>query len=429
MVVDTLSNSPDNSFVVDAGAVDLIYQFGYQPLSTGTWKYSHYMYVPTGFSGYFNVQTDPTPGVAWNLDLYFDDGGTGAFAGQSTDTFAYVQDTWFMVEIIYDLDAGYGLVFFDGELMLDFENTLTIGGIDYYGSSSGGPPGAYYDDVCFEEVSVGGCENFDELLAGGYVADQLGGFWNTWSGGAADDAMVVDTLSNSPDNSFVVDAGAVDLIYEFGYKPISAGTWKYSHYMYVPTGFSGYFNVQTDPTPGVAWNLDLYFDDGGTGAFSGQSTETFTYTQDTWFMVEIIYGLDAGYGLVYFDGNLILEFENTLTIGGIDYYGANTGGPPGAYYDDVCFGKHEGVGVEDPSVNLSSSEINIYPNPTRDNVNIQSGEEIIDVRIFNQIGQMVEYVSTNSKHIIINTTKLNKGVYVVQVRTETGTEVRKLIVQ
>jgi len=341
MVTDVQSNSPDNSFVVDAGAVDLIFQFGDDPIASGMWLYSHYMYVPTGFSGYFNVQTEPTPGVGWNLELYFDDGGTGYFGGQSAETYAYTQDTWFMVEIMYDLDQGIGRVYFDGALIVEFVNAMTIGAIDYYGADSGGDPGAYYDDVCFGEyIPPGPCEDFDALTVGLGVAEQLGGYWTTWSGGSADDAMVTDVQSNSPDNSFVVDAGAIDLIFQFGDDPIASGMWMYSHYMYVPTGFSGYFNVQTEPTPGVGWNLDLYFDDDGTGHFDGQSTETFTYTPDTWFMVEIMYDLDAGIGRVYFDGALILEFVNGLTIGGIDYYGANTGGDPGAYYDDVCFGEY-----------------------------------------------------------------------------------------
>ncbi|RLD34994.1 MAG: hypothetical protein DRI83_07340, partial [Bacteroidetes bacterium] len=338
LVTDVQSNSPDNSFVVDAGAIDLIRQFGAAPISTGQWMYSHYMYVPAGFSGYFNVQTDPTPGIGWNLDLYFDDDGTGHFDGQSTEVFDYTPDTWFMVEIMYDLDAGFGRVYFDGALILEFVNTLTIGGIDYYGADTGGDPGAYYDDVCFMEYTPpSDCDNFDALTAGLGVAEQLGGLWTTWSGTSADDAMVTDVQSNSPDNSFVVDAGAIDLIRQFGPDPISVGQWMYSHYMYVPAGFSGYFNVQTDPTPGVGWNLDLYFDDDGTGHFDGQSTEVFDYTPDTWFMVEVFYDLDAGIGRVYFDGALILDFVNTLTIGGIDYYGADTGGDPGAYYDDVCF--------------------------------------------------------------------------------------------
>jgi len=431
MVTDAQSNSSSNSFVVDAGAVDLILQFGDEPIAEGQWLYSHYIYVPTGFSGYFNVQTEPTPGVGWNLDLYFDDGGTGAFAGQSTETFAYNQDTWIMVEINYDLDAGLGEVYFDGVLMLEFVNDLTIGGIDYYGSDSGGDPGAYFDDVCFGpgwEISGADCEDFDALAVGTGVAEQLGGYWTTWSGTAADDAMVSDAQSNSPDNSFVVDAGAVDLIFQFGDDPIDDGLWLYSNYIYVPTGFSGYFNVQTEPTPGVGWNLELFFDDGGTGYFAGQATETFDYNQDTWIFVEINYDLVAGLGAVYFDGQLMSSvFTNTMTIGSIDYYGSDGGGAPGAYYDDVCFGPGWSlVGIEEP---VMSTNTVVYPNPATDKVTIESESIINEVRIYNNMGQLVYSGEFNNDQVTVNTSNFITGMYIVQVRSGKAIEVRKLIIE
>ena len=343
-VSDAQSNSPGNSFVVDAGAVDLVYQLSDAPITTGKWNYSNYIYVPTGFSGYFNVQSEPAPGVAWVIDLFFDDGGAGHFTVDGEDTeFTYAQDTWIMIQINFDLDADMGEVFFDGESVFSFITTNSIGGIDYYGNDTGGAPGAFYDDVCFgeaEDVPPMDCENFDALTVGGLVADQLGGFWTTWSGTSADDATVSDVYSNSPDNSFVVDAGAVDLVYQLSDAPITTGKWNYSNYIYVPTGFSGYFNVQSEPAPGVAWVIDLFFDDGGAGHFTvdGEDTE-FTYAQDTWIMIQINFDLDADMGEVFFDGESVFSFITTNSIGGIDYYGNDTGGTPGAFYDDVCFGE------------------------------------------------------------------------------------------
>ena len=434
MVTDVQSHSPDNSFVVDAGAIDLIFQFGDDPISSGQWLYSHYIYVPTGFSGYFNVQTEPTPGVGWNLELYFDDGGTGAFGGQSSETFVYDQDTWILVEINYDLgldlDVELAQVLFDGVLILEFVNEMTIGSIDYYGADSGGPPGAFYDDVCLGpgwEIPTAICEDFDALDPGTGVAAQLGGYWTTWSGGPADDAMVTNAQSHSPDNSFVVDAGAIDLIYQFGSMPLNSGQWLYSHYMYVPAGFSGYFNVQTEPAPGVGWNLELYFDDGGTGYFGGQASENFVYDMDTWFLVEIDYDLDRGYGQVLFDDVLIIEFENDMTIGSIDYYGADSGGPPGAYYDDVCFGYGWIItGIEEF---FMSNNLVVYPNPASDKITIESESIIDEVRIYNNMGQLVYSGQFNNSQIMVNTSSFITGMYIVQVVAGEAIEVRKLIIE
>ncbi len=357
-VSDMYSNSPSNSFVVDAGAVDLVYTFGPDPLDAGVWSYTNYIYVPTGFSGYFNVQSEPTPGAGSVVGLYFDDGGTGSFVGQAAGDFTYNQDTWIKVEVLFDLDTDNSWIYFDDVLVNEFTNTMTIGGIDYYGSALGGAPGAYYDDVCFNEGEIPPptCENFDALTVGGLVAEQLGGMWTTWSGTSADDATVSDMYSNSPSNSFVVDAGAVDLVYTFGPDPLDAGVWSYTNYIYVPTGFSGYFNVQSEPTPGAGSVVGLYFDDGGTGSFVGQAAGDFTYNQDTWIKVEVLFDLDTDNSWIYLDDVLVNEFTNTKTIGGIDYYGASGGGAPGAYYDDVCFNEGEiPPPAGDPPTNLTAS--------------------------------------------------------------------------
>ncbi|MCD4789090.1 MAG: hypothetical protein K8R37_03740, partial [Bacteroidales bacterium] len=191
-------------------------------------------------------------------------------------------------------------------------------------------------DLCLDIVEYE--YDFDALTVGGLVAGQLGGMWTTWSGTPADDATVSDTYSNSPSNSFVVDAGAVDLIYQLDAAPIATGHWMYSHYMYIPTGFSGYFNVQSDPTPGVAWVVEVFFNDDGTGNIDQEGTATgFTYTPDSWFLVEIDFDLDGGSAEVFFDGTSMYQWSYTSTIGGIDYFGWDAGGTPGAYYDDVAF--------------------------------------------------------------------------------------------
>ena len=188
------------------------------------------------------------------------------------------------------------------------------------------------------------CEYFDSLVVGGYVAGQLGGLWTTWSGvpGSDEDAIVSDLFSYSSYNSFIVNSNSVDLVYQFDTVPVTTGEWSYSHYMYIPSGFSGYFNVQSEPTPGVDWVIELFFDDGGSGHFSVDGTNTdFTYTQDTWFKVKITINLDSDLGLVKFNNEDVFTFSTTKSIGGIDYFGADTGGTPGAYYDDVCFPSEE----------------------------------------------------------------------------------------
>jgi len=347
-VSDMYSNSPNNSFVVNSPDIDLVFELAEEALETGAWLYSNYIYVPSGYSGYFNVQSNPVPGEEWVIELYFNEDGSGYFENGSTDTYEFTQDTWILVEINFDLDSDLAQVFFDGALITQFENTFPIGGIDYYGQETGGIPGAYYDDVCFGEgtpISNDDCYNFDDLDPGEFLALQLGGMWTTWSDtpGGDDDSFVSDDQSNSPDNSFVIFENIADVVFKLAEEPIETGAWLYSHYIYIAAGATGYFNVQSSPVPGEEWVIELFFDDDGTGYFEGGSLETFDYAPETWILVEINFDLDSDLAQVFFDGNLMIEFANEFTIGGINYYGDDDNGPPEAYYDDVCFS--EGVPI------------------------------------------------------------------------------------
>jgi hypothetical protein len=338
---------------------DSYYGFAFDNYSGGTYLWG---YAQVGATQNELVQISLPDGA--ETGTYFDVGsvaavGTGIAGGLCIDGMI-VPDVWAIIGTAQNVNiwglelAGGGMsdisynVYRDGMMIgnttslnytdMDLEN----GTYEYYVTAVyvEGESGPSNTVEAIVDVQVAECYDFDDLTVGGYVAEQLGLPWTTWSGAVGDpeDAPVTDAQSNSGDNSFQVNASTVDLVFQFDDDPITEGQWLYSHYMYVPSGFSGYFNVQAEPTPGVDWNIELYFDDGGTGSFAGQSTETFEYDQDTWFLVEINYDLESGWAVVMFDGEMIIDFANTLTIGGIDYYGSTSGGTPGAYYDDVCFG-------------------------------------------------------------------------------------------
>ncbi len=74
--------------------------------------------------------------------------------------------------------------------------------------------------------------------------------------------------------------------------------------------------------------------------------------------------------------------------------------------------------------------IAVFPNPAKDYLNISSQENIKEIKIINQIGQVLEYQTPNSKQITINTKQLIKGVYIVQCITNKGEiSTQKLLIQ
>ncbi|MCL2435760.1 MAG: T9SS type A sorting domain-containing protein [Lentimicrobiaceae bacterium] len=87
--------------------------------------------------------------------------------------------------------------------------------------------------------------------------------------------------------------------------------------------------------------------------------------------------------------------------------------------DEKCFGTYiSNVGIVDYKDNIL-----IYPNPTNNIVNI-SGIDVANVKIFNSIGQLVlNQHNTNA----INVSALQNGIYILSVKTSTGSIIQKKI--
>lgn len=61
--------------------------------------------------------------------------------------------------------------------------------------------------------------------------------------------------------------------------------------------------------------------------------------------------------------------------------------------------------------------INVFPNPANDILNITSSETISEIEIVNTLGQVVKRIEVNADNAICNVNKLPNGIYVVRIRT------------
>lgn len=95
-----------------------------------------------------------------------------------------------------------------------------------------------------------------------------------------------------------------------------------------------------------------------------------------------------------------------------------------ANYIMVYVSKYSAVGInENSQANLS---VNIFPNPSANQINIKTEEKIIGVKIVDALGKLI-YSQQNSNKII--ETRLQAGLYSVEIETEKGKAVRKLIIE
>lgn len=75
---------------------------------------------------------------------------------------------------------------------------------------------------------------------------------------------------------------------------------------------------------------------------------------------------------------------------------------------------------------IEINEYQLYPNPVKDilNIRLNKGLELKQITIYNILGQLV----TSSKNLKINTTNLKSGVYFIEVETNQGKSVKKIII-
>jgi len=83
-----------------------------------------------------------------------------------------------------------------------------------------------------------------------------------------------------------------------------------------------------------------------------------------------------------------------------------------------------GVGISE----ASESSVTIYPNPTKDVLNIEASATIQEIQILSLVGQVVLNQKVDNKTISVNVSGLKAGVYNIKVKMNDGTINKKIVV-
>ena len=99
-----------------------------------------------------------------------------------------------------------------------------------------------------------------------------------------------------------------------------------------------------------------------------------------------------------------------------------------AVYDDGCEAESEPLSVTViwDAVQENATDISIYPNPAKDILHIE-GKDILQVEVFNVVGQKVLSIHENFDAIQLNS--LPDGMYFVRLQTKQGEKMAKLIIE
>ena len=80
------------------------------------------------------------------------------------------------------------------------------------------------------------------------------------------------------------------------------------------------------------------------------------------------------------------------------------------------------------SENYSDDNYAIYPNPVKNELNINSVSELRSIKVINAVGQVIFDAKVTSNNYKINTTSYKNGIYFVQIESEKGMNIKKFIV-
>ena len=79
---------------------------------------------------------------------------------------------------------------------------------------------------------------------------------------------------------------------------------------------------------------------------------------------------------------------------------------------------------------LNHQELNIYPNPASDQINVISNFNITEIKIYNTIGKLIMNNSIQKRDFTINVNDLIPGVYFLKLKNENGiTETKKIMIR
>lgn len=78
---------------------------------------------------------------------------------------------------------------------------------------------------------------------------------------------------------------------------------------------------------------------------------------------------------------------------------------------------------------LSKTNLNLYPNPSSDNINIEANTTIENVEVLNLMGQSVYTKTVNQENFNTNLNHLPKGIYLINIMFKEGVVTQKLVLK
>jgi hypothetical protein len=280
---------------------------------------------------------------------------------------------------------------------------------------------------------------------GGGGSPIFGAQWGSWDGTATVAMLSSAEQSQSGALSgYIDDSETTDALLLLGDKIF--GPWGVKFSMYIPSGKTGYWNLQGTEAPGVQWVVgNITFGLGQTGddemtgridwgTYSDLTDDTlFQFPKDEWFDIVMNFDFNSGAGAATWTmwvNNAEIIAPGTPyaskdaspiypeTLGAINLW--SSAATSAMYIDDVEYINDfyaPVAGVND----LNELGFAAYPNPVNNVLNLKANETINSAVIYNVLGQEVYSANLNALNASIDMANFKSGAYFVKVNVG-GTE-------
>lgn len=108
------------------------------------------------------------------------------------------------------------------------------------------------------------------------------------------------------------------------------------------------------------------------------------------------------------------SYEATELVSGATYvYKAFVGSDP-AYGEEMTF-----TTEWDNVAELGEVSYQIYPNPVKNTLTVK-GENMLQISVYNSVGQLVKTIECNSQEVLIDVNDLQDGMYFINIMNNNG---------
>ncbi len=126
----------------------------------------------------------------------------------------------------------------------------------------------------------------------------------------------------------------------------------------------------------------------------------------------------------FYDANTVPYGSSCYVTDYDRYTGFNTSNPSGYREYRWVITQAGNLGTEE----LLSESISVYPNPTNDILNIEVADaQIQSLRIYDLNGALVKSIDHQNDFTQVNVSHLENGIYLIEIGTEKGTEIKRFV--